>query len=492
VQTVTVLGPPILPFHIQLLAAPPPAPTSADGVALGDVGGDGLDDIACFAAGPGLPRNPCVWQNRPSTNWSPLHPPATNYRVLGKANVAFGDFDGDGHLDLVESSGRVMYGDGGLSWTPGPWLPLISREWAGVAVGDVDGDGRDDFALGASTADAVRVFRSGPNRTFSDWSGNLPNGWFGPTGTSQLAFADLNGDGFADLVAAGTAGLRVWLGNGLGVWTDVSPSSWGATDFAVGDLDANGLIDIVSTGGSVVYAVEYAGGTWQQRSMPVAGARLGGPLVLVDYNRDGWLDVCCGTTLLENRAGLSFGPPIVLFSHWASIPVQAIATGDLNGDTWPDLVVGFDGLPPILCYNTGNGLSPYGRACTAPGFTTPRTVGIGQPTLGNANFAIGLDGAAPNGLCLLWLGLDNRFAFGVAQLPLALAPFGAPGCAVFASPEAPAFGFANAQGHWSLPLPIPNAAALQRVVLFAQGAVAAPGANALGWLFANGLAVKIP
>ena len=233
VQPVTVLSQPVLPFHVQFLAAPSPAPTSADGVALDDVDGDGLDDMACFAAGPGLPRGPRVWQNRPGTNWSPSHPPATAFGIAGKANVAFGDFDGDGHRDLVESSGRVLYGDGGISWTPGPWLPLISREWGGVAVGDVDGDGRDDFALGASTADAVRVFRSGPNRTFADWSGNLPNAWYGPAGSRQLALADLNGDGFADLVAAGTIGLRVWLGNGLGVWTDVSPTSWGATEFAL-------------------------------------------------------------------------------------------------------------------------------------------------------------------------------------------------------------------------------------------------------------------
>ena len=196
--------------------------------------------------------------------------------------------------------------------------------------------------------------------------------------------------------------------------------------------------------------------------------------------------------LLQNLAGLSFGTPVVLLTSQPMIPSHGIATGDLDGDTWPDLAVTYDGLPPVLFYNTGSGLSSYGSSCDAQGFTTPHTVGIGQPTLGNANFAIGLDGATPNGLGLLWLGLDNRFAFGVAQLPFDLARFGAPGCAVVASTEAPAFVLADAQGHASLPLPIPNATALQRVVLFAQGAVAAPGANALGWLFANGLAVKIP
>lgn len=491
VQTVTVLGQPILPFRAQVLPAQLPLPTYADGVALGDVDGDGRSDLLCFASGPGLPRGTAVWLNRSTGAWPALHPPATTF-VWGRQHVAFGDFDGDGHLDVVDGSGRVLFGDGGTRWTPGPVLPLLIPEWAGVAVGDIDGDGRDDIALSARMSDAVQVFRSGPNRTFADWSGNLPNATNGPSGSQQLAIADLNGDGHGDLVASGWIGLRVWLGNGLGQWTDISAGLPFATDFALGDLDANGLTDLVFGSGTAVNAIEYAGGAWQQRSIPVPGAWFRGPLVLVDYNRDGWLDICFGTTLLENLAGLSFGPPVVLFSSQSQIPLQGIATGDLDGDTWPDLVVTYDGLPPVLLLNLGSGLSPYGHACTAPGFTAPRTVGIGQPTLGNANFAIGLDGATPNGFGLLWLGLHNRFAFGTAQLPFGLAPFGAPGCAVFASTESPAFVFANAQGHAILPMPIPNAAALQRVVLFAQGAAAAPGANALGWLFANGLAVKIP
>jgi hypothetical protein len=169
-----------------------------------------------------------------------------------------------------------------------------------------------------------------------------------------------------------------------------------------------------------------------------------------------------------------------------------VAAGDVDGDTWPDLAVAITGEPPIVWHNTGSGSSSFGAACSAAGWPTPRTVAIGQPFTGNASFAVGLQGASPQGLGLIWLGLSNRHAFGAPILPYDLTPHGAPGCAVFASTEAPRLVFADAQGNASMPLPIPNDPALRRMTVFAQGAAAAPGANALGWLFANGLAVKIP
>ena len=45
------------------------------------------------------------------------------------------------------------------------------------------------------------------------------------------------------------------------------------------------------------------------------------------------------------------------------------------------------------------------------------------------------------------------------------------------------FVLADPAGLASVPMPIPNNPALRRLLLFAQGATSAPGANALGWLF---------
>ena len=92
----------------------------------------------------------------------------------------------------------------------------------------------------------------------------------------------------------------------------------------------------------------------------------------------------------------------------------------------------------------------------------------------------------------MWIGLSKRYAFGSPILPFDLAAFGAPGCAVVASTEATFFVVADAQGRAQLPVAIPNDPALQRFTVFAQAASFAPGSNGLGWLFAGGLAAKIP
>jgi hypothetical protein len=172
--------------------------------------------------------------------------------------------------------------------------------------------------------------------------------------------------------------------------------------------------------------------------------------------------------------------------------IRDLATGDVDGDTWPDFAVTIDGEPPIVWRNTGSGTSAFGRACGAAGWPTPRTIALGQPQLGNPGFAVGLQAASSGALGLIWLGLSNRYALGAPILPYELTANGAPGCFVVASTEAPFFVIASAQGDASVPLPIPNAPALRRVTVFAQSAAAAPGANALGVLFANGLAVKVP
>jgi hypothetical protein len=63
---------------------------------------------------------------------------------------------------------------------------------------------------------------------------------------------------------------------------------------------------------------------------------------------------------------------------------------------------------------------------------------------------------------------------------------------LLAAPDAEFFLLTGGGGQSSLLVRIPNDPALARETLFAQGAVLAPGANPLGWLFTAGLAARIP
>jgi hypothetical protein len=152
-------------------------------------------------------------------------------------SVELGDVDGDGIDDLV--AGATMHGNpSGYSGafiirgqaSPPPVIDLASDfdnvEFAGldpsaalgfaVATGDMDGDGRDEVALpapGASSPEwasgAVYVFQGRASwQPFYDLSTVVPDIFI--TGTSYheaqgraVTFADLNGDGSNDLLSAG-------------------------------------------------------------------------------------------------------------------------------------------------------------------------------------------------------------------------------------------------------------------------------------------------
>lgn len=508
VQATQVDPDPVSPFVIDTLGLlTPRAHAASTGVAFGDVDGDGNDDLGHAVSAPSFVshqiyygRSPgtSVFLSRPGSAWVRTSTPAARGSYL---RVAFGDFDGDGHLDLADTAGRVVFGDGGSTWTPGPALPLLASDQGGVAVGDVDGDGLDDVAFGALTTDAVQVFRSQGNRTFAEWSGGLPNATSGSAGTACLVLQDLTGDGHCDILASGGIGSRAWTGDGRGGWR-VSPGLPPFTScFEVGDLDRNGRVDLVfSTANRSVEVYEFAAGAWRPRSM--AGAPTGGGPSLataqgiLDYDRDGWPDLALAfssdAVLLRNIGGQSWGAPQPLSALTASFSLVDFAVGDIDGDSWPDLAAAVIGEHPLVWRNTGTGLSPYGEPCSAVGVPTPGMAASGTLQIGSGNFAFELQGMRPGGAGLVWIGLSKRYAFGQPILPFELGALGAPDCAVVASAEVPSFLVADAMGRGRVAMAIPNDPTLRRVTVFAQGAAHAPGANTLGWLLSGGLAAKIP
>jgi len=149
---------------------------SGMGVALGDLDGDGLSDLAVanfyerstvvFRA-QGRPRG--VY--RDASSWLGLT--AATRGVLG-FGLALVDFDGDGRVDLLQNNGHVLDRERlgvpfamrptllrntgapllDVSSTAGAWFarPVLGR---GLAIGDFDGDGRPDVAAAALDAPAA-------------------------------------------------------------------------------------------------------------------------------------------------------------------------------------------------------------------------------------------------------------------------------------------------------------------------------------------------
>ncbi|RPE43024.1 FG-GAP repeat protein [Streptomyces sp. Ag109_O5-1] len=206
-------------------------------------------------------------------------------RLTGSAPLA-GDVDGDGHTDLVVGMGvgmgkdnavRVLLGPFSRKGTPRRTVPLDltpsdPRYAVGVpaALGDVTGDGKDDLLVSwsiladyAPVARATVVYRGAADGKLVKGP-RLADGFYGST----LRTADVNHDGYADVVAGlpcemlgdtmvpeGGSRLMVLYGGtlktsrfteetaGLPVKGPFMPCTFGNAP-AVGDLDGDGYADV--------------------------------------------------------------------------------------------------------------------------------------------------------------------------------------------------------------------------------------------------------
>jgi hypothetical protein len=161
-------------------------------------------------------------------------------------------------------------------------VPTRHRVWANtfnvpnptadLAVGDFDGDGIDDVFVGTG---AAWYFSSGGQ---AEW--RFLNRM--PEHASSLLFGDLDGDGRTDVIAVHSAHIDVSWG-GISPWQTINVTAWKISDMAVGDFDGDGRADLfLATGTQWFYAP--GGKNWT----PLAISRVRRPgLLFGDFRREG-------------------------------------------------------------------------------------------------------------------------------------------------------------------------------------------------------------
>jgi len=124
----------------------------------------------------------------------------------------------------------------------------VLAQGAGVCLGDVDEDGRVDLFF-ASTLGPNTLYRNLGGWKFEDVTATA--GLAAPgRQASGCAFADVNGDGHADLLLVSITGPNaVFLNDGTGRFTEhrdlgLDPEGKGSTTLALADVDGDGWIDL--------------------------------------------------------------------------------------------------------------------------------------------------------------------------------------------------------------------------------------------------------
>ncbi|MGE3173908.1 MAG: kelch repeat-containing protein [Planctomycetota bacterium] len=133
--------------------------------------------------------------------------------------------------------------------------------------------------------------------------------------------------------------------------------------------------------------------------------------------------------------------------------------------------------------------TPFGGNCAgSAGPVTLGLTGAALPWLGDTIEAVVTPAPTP-GLCLLWFSASNT-NWGGVPLPLALGPFGMPGCTVDVAIDATLLT-APVAGTASFALQVPNDPALLGGEAHLQAAVADPGVNPAGIVPSHGLTLRL-
>ncbi len=275
----------------------------------------------------------------------------------------------------------------------------------GVSVagaGDVNGDGYSDVVVGANLHDNGQADEGRASVYHGSPAGlGVAAAWTGESNQAGAAFGvsvagagDVNGDGYSDVVvganlfdngqidegraflhhgsAAGLATVQTWTAE-----SNQTGAEFGAAVGGAGDVNADGFSDVIAgahlfdngevdEGRTFAYLGSATGlaaaAAWTAEPNQAA-ANFGIAVAAADVNGDGCSDVVVGADLYDtinsnqgrafayhgSAAGISAAPDWITPSFLGNSPNSLIGhavanAGDVNGDGFPDVVVGAPGF----------------------------------------------------------------------------------------------------------------------------------------------------
>src|SRR5262245_57939409 len=153
------------------------------------------------------------------------------------------------------------------AYTPGGPFGDLSIIAGGVAAGDFDRDGFVDLFVVLGSAGPARLYRNRGDGTFVDVAPTAGVA-IGPGNHSSATFADVDGDGWLDLLALGTEGVtpRLFLNQRDGTFDEATgtagivPTKPNTFSASFGDYDRDGDLDLFISQWSGVFTTPVPSG----------------------------------------------------------------------------------------------------------------------------------------------------------------------------------------------------------------------------------------
>jgi uncharacterized delta-60 repeat protein len=329
-------------------------------LAAGDLNGDGKLDLVCANSQGTL----SVWENTSGAGAITFSAPTTislpGFGSWRPEGIELIDLDRDGRLDIAVNG--VLSGQSGVLRNLGAASPIIASAFSipvvfnvpgrSLCTEDFDGDGRLDLLLNGGDKVHLLQNNSVPGVLASS-SFSAPLSYAVPATVRTVAAADLNGDQKPEILAAGTDGIFSFFSNAA------LPGTLTAESFA------------------------------PRVAIPLPSSSSVSPFTLsvADLNGDGRIEYLVtksdsvGVLIGVNRPGNDLIGSLNTFVPISNIwsggsfpgPYGRVSVGDLNGDGRPDLVVDGDtGYVTIMqslvapLTRTAMSISPASSRATTP------------------------------------------------------------------------------------------------------------------------------
>ncbi len=410
----------------QFTVGPRSTPVDSSWGTTPDFNGDGYADVLVAARGR-LSSTGTVYLYRGGPGGVATVPAATLTGVVlpFSARVeSAGDVNGDGFADILTRGGTGRHftihfgGAGGLRV-----MDVIGERWPALvddvaAAGDVNGDGYGDIVAGYAGDETywngrVDVYFGGPEGPAAAPSDTRPGEYHTELGASVRGAGDVNGDGFADVVALAIGmgvvppdwvppAAHVFLGGpgGLTWFRSISAEALerpathhvGSIDEG-GDINGDGYADVVvgvwdaapAFPGPAGALVAYGGAGRPSPASQVRSDESASNYLSVsnlgDFDGDGFTDfgihvgsALSGPTRIFRGSASGLTQSAILFEGGTPY-YQVASAGDVDGDGDDDVIVG----TPEVDGGVGSALLYFGSPTGLPSMPSQRLMSPAGP-----------------------------------------------------------------------------------------------------------------